>query len=274
MPTNTLLLIFILILVYAFVQLIIGSFLLARMIKTKLYNLLGLILFFILNALQLILLYNLPYHIYIFTINWSLVFLLIFIQLTFYRERKSPFKIILGLFIVIRILEIIIRVIFIGLDTKISIPQLSPLSESQIPIYYIFAVVITIENAIPSLWLAYITLTTYKSLKNQDIEPWVIKRYLIIGYSSCFFVLFAFLCLLMPYEGGFETPYGLLIGIFFLISILIFTLGNLIGWVMPERLKLYLNRGYQPSIEQELSEVEIMEKIKSKLSQRRANGNN
>jgi hypothetical protein len=78
----------------------------------------------------------------------------------------------------------------------------------------------------------------------------------------------------MPYEGGFETTYGLLIGIFFLISILIFTLGNLIGWVMPERLKLYLNRGYQPSTEQELSEVEIMEKIKSKLSQRRANGNN
>ena len=72
--------------------------------------------------------------------------------------------------------------------------------------------------------------------------------------------------LFYPLTGGYTHIYFT-----FPITILfvIFAFGNLFAWVMPERLKKYLNRNYQESILEDYSENDIIEMIKGELSRGR-----
>ncbi|MBD3341068.1 MAG: hypothetical protein GF353_18320 [Candidatus Lokiarchaeota archaeon] len=259
------LVIIILELIYVFLQFSIGIFLFIRTLQTKLRHLIWLSFFFILHGIQLLLLIVLPYVLDIFTVNWSLFCLLLFVKFTFYKERKSAFKILLSVFISVKIIELYIRIFLVGLDQKISVPQLTPLSNSLIHIYYFYAIIIFIQNATPSLWLSFASFNAYRNLKDMHIQPLVKKRYLLLGLISLFMVSYSILIFFMPFQGGFTTDYGFFIGLLFLGSILIFCTGNLVVWLMPNRLKSFLNGDYDSGQELTISERELIEKIKMEL---------
>lgn len=122
-----------------------------------------------------------------------------------------------------------------------------------------------LEITIPTIWLAYNSLKVYRRLKNLDIEPWVKKRYLLIAIASLIFAASAIASFFMPLEGGFEATHPV-VSIFVASSFIIFSFGNLIAWIMPKKLKEYYNRNYKVPISEDLSEKDLLDKIKSQLS--------
>ena len=143
-----------------------------------------------------------------------------------------------------------------------SFPMRIEIRSTEIPYYYLYLSIMAGIILISYIWLGYASLNTYKSLKNQSIEPWIKKRYLILGISSVLLSLNGVIMLFMPWtRKGFEDS-------------LAFSAGSVIGWMMPQKLKKYFNRNFQPIPEVDLSEKELMEKIKKELSEGFDHGNN
>ena len=259
----------IVILICLFVIFYTGFFLLYRMFKTKLFNLFGLGLFFILYGTQLLGEF-IPFGVFrIFIPQLCLLFLIIFIKYTFYKDSKSRLPALQILFFfILRILEIVYIINF-----DFQIPLKTSIGVGLIPIFYSYIIILALEISLPMFWLGYKALDTYHNFKPYDIEPWVKKRYQLIAISSFFLGSSSYANFLIPYEGGYEAVNPVL---FLLIAsaLLIFSFGNLIAWVMPSAFKKYFNRGYQPKEEEILSEKELKEKIKKKVSGGHKNGNN
>ena len=244
-----------------FVILFTGVFLLYRMIKTKLFNLFGLAMFFILYGIQFIGAFLFPYVFAAFFSQICLLFLIIFIKNTFYKDSKSFLTpIVIITFIVLKVFSTTIALLY-----NFKIPPTILIRPSQFFIYYTYVTLIVLEVTIPSIWLACNALKIYRRLKNYDIEPWVKKRYLLIAIPSLIFAASAIASYFMPLQGGFEATHPV-VSIFVASSFIIFSFGNLFAWVMPKKLKKYYNRNYEVPISEELSEKDLLDKIKSQLS--------
>lgn len=234
-----------------------GVFLIIRMIKTQLKNLIGLAMFFLLFGTQFFLGFFNIIIIYAIISETALIFLLFFIRSTFHKESKRFFPIAVLLLIILKIVATVLRILY-----EFKIPPTSPLDSSVVPFYYLLVLTVSIQLIFSFSWLAYAELSMYWRIKTSNIEPWVKIRYLILGFSSTFFILNGFILPFVPIVGDYENlPFTILIA----ITIYIFSIGNLIGWVMPKRLKAYFNRNYKPTSEEEISEKELLDKISSQL---------
>jgi hypothetical protein len=234
-----------------------GVFLLFRMIRTNLKNLFGLGMFFVIFATQFFLGFFDLIMIYAILSELALIFLLFFIKSTFHKESKLFFSIILTLIIVLKIIDTILRLLF-----GFKIPPTSSINPSEIPFYYFLVIIVSTQLVISFSWLTYAELSMYLRLKSHNIQPWVKKRYLILGISSTFFILNGFILPFIPIVGDFENlPYTILVA----ITIYVFSIGNLIGWVMPKRLKAYFDRNYKHASENDISERELLDKINHQL---------
>jgi len=99
------------------------------------------------------------------------------------------------------------------------------------------------------------------------MEPWIKIRYKLIGYSSLIMLINGILYFLFPIETySWEQLYPFIIGLLITINTTIFSISNLIAWIMPQRLKDYLNRNYKGSVDENLTENEIMKKIREETS--------
>ena len=256
-----------LILIFIILQLIVGIFLLYKMIKTKLYNLFPLILYFLINSLLLL---NLPYLFFHIIAHFPSICIILFTKYTFYRDRKSAFKIVLGIVIILKIADFILK-----LYIPFSFPMRVQIKSTEILFYYLYLSIMAGIILLSYVWLAYASLTTHKSIKNQSIEPWIKKRYLIIGILSSLLSLNGIIMLFMPWTTkGFEDPHAFIVGILIFIVTIIFSAASIIGWMMPQKLKRYFNRNYQIIPEEDLSEKELMERIKLELLEGNSVGNN
>ncbi|MFX1555956.1 MAG: hypothetical protein ACFFC9_01785 [Promethearchaeota archaeon] len=242
-----------------------GLFLFYRMLKTRLYNLFGLAMFFILFTLQYFI-QQVSYLFYAIISEIALIFLIYFVKCTFYKEKRIAFPIILISLLILKLIDLILRLIF-----QFTVPESDMILISEIPFYYALAITVSLQIIISISWLSYASLNVYNRIKVQNIEPWVKKRYIIIGISSIFFGLNGFILPFIPIGAGFENPFFTTL---VAITIFIFTFGNLIAWIMPKKLREYFNRNYVPITEDFLSESELMEKIKSQLAGGGINGNN
>jgi len=73
--------------------------------------------------------------------------------------------------------------------------------------------------------------------------------------------------LLIPFNSlSFEELDAFILGVLIAFMTLIFSVGNLIGWIMPRKLKNYFNRNYKPIEEETFSEIELMKIIRKELS--------
>lgn len=202
--------------------------------------------------------------IFYFSINLTgHIFLIVFVKYTFYVDRKSSYFIIILSVIVSKIAYVITYTI-----TEI---------QDNLLLYFIKGCIASYIIFISSFWLCYAALSTYNTLKKQDIAPWVKKRYLFVGISPIFLIAQVIPVMLTPYNYSFSDPF--MANLILILTILncIFAILSLLSWVMPKWLKTYLNQGYQTKGESMFSfdsDDSLMAKIKSQLEKGGSNGNN
>ncbi|MFX1311676.1 MAG: hypothetical protein ACFFHD_03550 [Promethearchaeota archaeon] len=251
-------------LVWIVLQLTVAIFLLFKMIKTRTYNLLPLILFFIIGSLR-IFIYILPSSfliLYLFLIQIPNISLVVFTKLTFFKGKKSPFTILLITLIIVRTIDFIIR-----LNFQISIPMTYSLDESNL-VYYIFILFsITISFLFSHMWLGIVALKYYNSLKTIIIEPWIKKRYQLIGLGSFLYSFSIFVYYFIPYNvpGVFIFP-NIIYSYIILAFTIYYSLCMFFAWIMPKRLKKFFNKDFKRPIDKEYNENELMEMINKDIS--------
>jgi hypothetical protein len=138
---------------------------------------------------------------------------------------------------------------------------------AYISFYYLYLSIISLFTLITYLWFGVSSISYYKTIVNQRIEPWIKKRYFILGLSSLIASMNGIIYLLFPFNStSFEELFTFVVGLLLEINFLIFSIGNLLAWLMPKQLKDYFNKDFQPLQEETLSEKELMEEIKLQLS--------
>ena len=235
------------------------------MIKTKRYNLTPLILFFLLNSLRLVFYLMPPLLIVFLVINqFGNVLLLIFVKLTFFKGRKSPFSFFLIGLVIVRFFDFLIR-----LNFQISIPMTYVLNESHLIFYFYILFSITYSFLVSHFWLGYVALRYYNSIKSASIEPWIKRRYQIIGLGSLIYGLSIFIYYLIPYDviGTFSFP-NIIYTYMILIFTLYYSLSMFIAWIMPNWLKKRFNKGFELIKDEEYSENELLDLIKRQLKEK------
>ncbi|MFX1500141.1 MAG: hypothetical protein ACFFDH_04155 [Promethearchaeota archaeon] len=250
-------------LVWIVLQLIVAIFLLNKMIKTKTYNLLPLILFFIINSVRIIFFATVSSLLILFLIlsQFPNILIVIFTKLTFFKYKKSPFKFLLISLIIVRSIDFIIR-----LNFRISIPMTYSLDESNLICYFYILFSITISFLFSHLWLGIVALRYYYSIKSINIEPWIKKRYQFIGLSSTIYCFSIFLYYFIPYNVAGTFVYPNIIYVYIIVVFTIFySICAFIAWIMPKRLKKIFNKGFKKPIDKEYSETELMEQIYKEL---------
>ena len=240
-------------------QLITGFFLIIRTIKVKELNLIPLVLFFFLNPFEVLLDFLVGTAIAVNML--SNISLVIFTKLTFFRDRKSIFMYLLVSLIIVKVITFILQ-----LFIPFSIPLSFVVSPSQVPYFYLYLVLISLSVLLSYPWLGSLALKYYHSIKARDIEPWIKARYRLVAYSSLIITINSILYLLIPIDTyDWEQLNSFIIGLLITINTTIFSIANLFAWVIPKKLKNYFNRHYQGVIEEELTEDEIMNKIREDL---------
>jgi len=251
-------------LVWIVIQLIVAIFLLNKMIKTKAYNILPLSLFFIINSIRIIFYGFFPslLILYLILIQFPNISLLIFTKLTFFKYKKSPFKIFLIILIIVRSIDFIIRLSF-----QISIPMTTSLDESNLIYYYYILFSITTSFLLSHLWLGIVALKYYYSIISINIEPWIKKRYQLIGLSSIIYSFSIFIYYFIPYNvvGPFSFP-NIIYGYILVGFTIFYSLSAFLGWVMPKRLKESFNKDFKRVHDKDYTENELMEMINKELS--------
>jgi len=245
--------------IWIVLQLLVAIFLLYKMFKTKRYNLLPLILFFILSSIRIVFLIIVPSlrPIYLVLVQFPSIFLIVFTKLIFYRYKKSPFKIFLITLIIVRTIDFIIR-----LNFNISIPMTTELSESNLIYYYYILFSISISYLLSHGWLGFISIRYYLSLRSEKIAEWLKKRYFLIGLSSFVYCINIFVYYLFPYTNVDIFDFPNVIYSYMLLGFTIFySVGMFIAWIMPDKLKRYFDKNFQPIEETEFIEEELMERI-------------
>jgi hypothetical protein len=251
-------------LVWIILQLIVAIFLSIKMFKTKRYNLTPLILFFLINSLRLIF-YLTPslFIIFLVIIQFIDVLVVIFVKLTFFKGRKSLFPFFLLGLIIVRFFDFIIR-----LNFQISVPMTHVLVESNLIFYYYIVFSITYTFLVSHFWLGYVALKYYNSIKSASIEPWIKRRYQIIGFGSLVYGLSIFIIYLIPYDviGTYSFP-NIIYNYITLFFTLYYSLSMFIAWIMPNWLKKKFNKGFELIKDEEYSENELLELIKQQLKE-------
>jgi hypothetical protein len=221
--------------------------------RQKLPNLLWLAAFFYITGIgdiffTLLSATNLPWLLGPFKLSVGLgeVVLVMFIQKTFYQDRKSPYLI----FMLIA-LGFLLANIFLG--------------------FFVY------WSPFNWLWLIVVGYQAYKRIAaNPSVEDWAKVRYkLVIAYSLAmlfppiYTILWVVSMVVPALSALISSPIGqmaaLLVNVGF--SIIGVVLAYL-AWVMPKGYRNWLNRNYQPpvteQVEAELSEEEIMRKLKAR----------
>ena len=253
-----------LIIIFLGTILLVGTFLIIRAYQIKARNLyiigMGWIIYFCGQLLN----HLLHFHVAIYAIfsRSSFILMVVFTNLTFYKDRKSILpKLILTL-------AVIFGIIGWYYDSVRDISQTT---------YILSRVFDFIHASICFDWLAFSCFSAYKKFKNAEIAPWIKVRYKLTYISSPILTLSYLVLMFHPYDlpfGDISTTQSLIV--YGLVSILILTYGIVftLAWIMPNWLKKYLNRGYHPVEDEEISEEELMRLIKKQMSKEDPVGNN
>ncbi len=164
---------------------------------------------------------------------------ILFVQKTFYRDRKSPFLILIAIVAVSGIFQVYYTYV----------PHPSGITLTYFGYTIIWG------------WQALIAYQTYRTISpDRTVEDWVKARYLMwMSYTLIIFLLGV----------KFFFPYTPSNAERVISSILIFLTGiaQYLTWVMPEPLRLWLNRNYKPVVPEtlksfsDMTEEELLQQI-------------
>ena len=246
--------------------LIVGVFFLIRAYQLKLKNLIFGGISLILGAISQIgrQLFNFNLVITRIILSLSFIVVVVFTNTTFHKDRKSNLS---KLFLIIIVINFFVQSYLTFLVMTMNSPQ----------VFYLNVAHDTVNRFIVFGWLAWSVFSAYKEIKFEDIEPWIKARYKIL-----FWVTFIFSFHNLPF---FFQPWNIQFGdagdirsfiVFGIISVfaIIFAIGWLITWFMPNWFKRYLNKEYQPIKDKEFTEEELMTIIRKQTSEVGPNRNN
>lgn len=242
-------------------------YLLSRMKSMNLPNLLWISLFFLGNAMEIVIQFLYLPKIWLNTIIYlSNISLAFYAKFTFQKkEKKSTFLIIITILIVLKLTIFTINAFFY--KTYNVFEESNPLAASEYFIYYFIRTLASTLVAISYLYPAILSIRYYRSIRETSLEPWIKKRYQILGISFCFPASNSVLYYFLPITGesAFQSPLFVIIAILLLLTNIIFTIGNVIGWFMPKKLKNYFNRKYKNPFKgvDELSDDQIMNQLRN-----------
>ncbi len=221
----------------------------ARKIKEKDFTIVGIgyVMFTLTTASSLIL--NVAEATVIIFSLIGTILIMIFTHLMFHKERKSSFpKLIM--------VASVIMGIFAWVMYQLN---LTPLNSHEL--YLAQSILDFIFRSMVFDWLAWSAYSAHKKLKDQDIEPWLKTRYKMIYISSPLLTFIWVLRIFQPWPvqfGDSINPQSLIIFGISSILALIYTITFALAWIMPNKFKNYLNRGYTPVKEKKMVEEEIM----------------
>ncbi|MBY9003266.1 MAG: hypothetical protein KGD73_04790 [Candidatus Lokiarchaeota archaeon] len=183
----------------------------------------------------------------------------VFTNLTFYKNRKK-----IGLYI-------LFSVICLGLIQLIIIfASLGGVSN----IYYLRVSLDVPYTMIVFNWMAWASYSSYKKLKNEDIQPWIKIRYKLIAIFS-FIISFNNIPEFFQPKGitwgDPSNPISLAVFGAMAILAVIFSIGFGLAWLMPKWFKNRLNKGYKTIVEKDLTEQELITLIEKQLKEKRNN---
>ena len=242
-----------------------GGFLLIRMLQTRLYNLLGLVLFFILYPLQLLFSIYFDPIFSLLIIDTYYVFLALFVKQTFYREQNRFYSVLLYSLAGLRIYEFIIQLIFNFHSNEIPFANFLGLA-----FYYTFLISKSLQEFIAITWLVVAAFSTYRNLRKIDIKNWIKARYLIIGLSASAFYLTMINSFTILINQSFTDVFSIYLSV---VVITIFSFSNLIAWIFPKIIPKNMLKEIILE-EEKLSENDLIIQIKKELSFSSKNGNN
>jgi len=182
-------------------------------------------------------------------------FFILFIEETFYKGRKSVYKLVIGITIpggMICGTLTTIGGLFFGYDVGM-----------RLFFYQIYGVIFGILVIIIVSWLLIAAVEAYRQIKeDNNIEPWIKMRYKITIAYAINTIIIGALFVINPYDTitvieGIELSL-LLINLLEFIQIF----GEFFAWYMPDRLKQYFNRNYIVEETEELSEEEIIKQLR------------
>ena len=227
----------------------VGIILIIRAKKTKLVNLNALAFMLFCESIGYLFYTSVLNHLFLFYLFVSIMWFpfMIFVEKTFYQEKKSPFKIILLITTVLSALTCIV----------IGIYQFGPIQDNNT--LFFARIVFSLAMGVTASWMLYSSITSYIEIKSaKGVEPWIKIRYLLVFLYTFGQIGIALTWPFFPYDKSINAPY--LIGALCLVAIII---GQFLAWVMPPGFKKWLNRNYTPGdVEEELSEEEIMKSFK------------
>ncbi len=203
-------------------------------------------------------------------IAFSLIFVVIFINKSFYKERDSMiFKKDRRTYLPNTILALTIISSTITCFTSIFVN--TPYNTPENNFIYILTTVI--QRCVVFHWAGFSSYFAYKNLKGKKIRPWITFRYKIFSITSFLLGFQPFVILFQPYEIPFGSPHSIesmiVFGITALIA-LIYSIGSFLIWIMPNWLKKHLDRNYPHHDEnEEYSEAELLALIKNQLIARK-----
>ena len=241
--------------VFLITLLIVGFFLLYRVKKTKLYNLITIGIAFILIPIGFIGNFLLRLGIIFENMFVSTGFILtvIFTNQTFHKKKKKTKNLVLCLIIVLAIF-------FSYLD--IFYPKTDGI------FFYLRRIIDIIFTFLTFGWMGWSSYDAYCKIKKSDIQPWIKSRYKIIAFVSFILSPHAIPSVFVPPNVSFTDFSNIMVLIaYIIIAILsvIFSIGFCIAWIMPIKLKKYFNRNYLPYEDKEIPEDELMKLIKIQL---------
>jgi hypothetical protein len=183
----------------------------------------------------------------------------IFTYLTFHKEKKDYLpKLIIFLALFLIIVRNILGLLFII--------DVNPITR------YFERILITCYISLIFYWLGLSSFSTFKRLQDREIAPWLKVRYITISIVSFLWPFHVVMIPFLPWDIEFGDPTNLISFIQFTITVilsLIFIIGMTIAWIIPQKLKDYINhkKGYQPSKDRDLTEDELMSLISEQLKE-------
>ncbi|MFW5895179.1 MAG: hypothetical protein ACOCT9_00395 [archaeon] len=178
------------------------------------------------------------------------MFLAFFTYLTFHHDYKPQFFIIIAVIVVLGIIHFILQMYV----QNVWIHDINKL----IDIGFTF---------LCFSYLSYSAYAAYLRVKEYELKGWIILRYKLLSYSAFLLSFQAIPELMMPYGVEYGTGnIGAIISFGITATLaLIFSICNIIAWIMPQPIKNLLISESKVMSDKDLNEEEIMETLRKEI---------
>ena len=187
----------------------------------------------------------------------GIMLMILFTKETFFKDVKN--KAFWSIILITTVLFIV------NLITKLLTPY-----QTDILCYGMVNYSHAVFSTLGAFWFGWVSLRQYRSYKTQRIEPWIMRRYQIGGIAAISLGIigakntFNYLAYVF---GSIENPMRLFTTINLILTAvftILFLIGSIFAWLMPQKLRKWFNRGYKKEDEKEMSEEEILRVFKER----------